>query len=43
MRDVEAMSRDSSGSGDTLGESLRSLEVEIESANGTGNLGHIDA
>lgn len=43
MRDVEAVSQDSSGSGATLGESLRSLEVEIGSADGTGNLGQIDA
>ena len=43
MRDVEAVSQDSSGSGATLGDSLRSLEVEIGSADGTGNLGQIDA
>ena len=43
MRDVEAVSQDSSGSGATLGESLRNLEVEIGSADGTGNLGQIDA
>ena len=30
MRDVEAVSQDSSGSGATLGESLRSLEVLME-------------
>ena len=39
MHDVEAVNQDSSGSGATLGESLRSLEVEIGSADGTGNLG----
>ncbi|KAJ4962286.1 hypothetical protein NE237_022225 [Protea cynaroides] len=33
-RDVEAVSQESSGSGATLGESLRSLEVEIGSADG---------
>ena len=43
MRDVEAMSQDSSGSGATLGEILFSFEVEIGSADGTGNLGQIDA
>ncbi|GJR06729.1 E3 ubiquitin protein ligase UPL2-like protein [Tanacetum coccineum] len=32
--DVEAVSQESSGSGATLGESLRSLDVEIRSANG---------
>ncbi|XP_058080803.1 E3 ubiquitin-protein ligase UPL2-like isoform X2 [Magnolia sinica] len=34
VRDVEAASQGSSGSGATLGESLRSLEVEIGSADG---------
>ncbi|XP_026661935.2 E3 ubiquitin-protein ligase UPL2-like isoform X2 [Phoenix dactylifera] len=34
IRDVEAVSQASSGSGATLGESLRSLEVEIGSADG---------
>ncbi|KAJ4930463.1 hypothetical protein NE237_014317 [Protea cynaroides] len=34
VRDVEAVSQESSGSGATLGESLRSLEVEIGSADG---------
>ncbi|KAF8377410.1 hypothetical protein HHK36_030787 [Tetracentron sinense] len=34
VRDVEAVSPESSGSGATLGESLRSLEVEIGSADG---------
>ncbi|KAK1275953.1 E3 ubiquitin-protein ligase UPL2 [Acorus gramineus] len=34
LRDVEAVSQESSGSGATLGESLRSLEVEIGSADG---------
>ncbi|KAG7971958.1 hypothetical protein I3843_07G160500 [Carya illinoinensis] len=34
VRDVEAVSQASSGSGATLGESLRSLEVEIGSADG---------
>eukprot|EP00252_Welwitschia_mirabilis_P015868 TRINITY_DN35256_c0_g1_i1.p1 TRINITY_DN35256_c0_g1~~TRINITY_DN35256_c0_g1_i1.p1 ORF type:complete len:3600 (-),score=671.44 TRINITY_DN35256_c0_g1_i1:388-11187(-) len=34
MRDMEAVSQDSGGSGATLGESLRSLEVEIGSADG---------
>ncbi|CAA0843325.1 E3 ubiquitin-protein ligase UPL1 [Striga hermonthica] len=34
MRDVEAVSQESSGSGATLGESLRSLDVEIGSADG---------
>ncbi|KAF8411336.1 hypothetical protein HHK36_003883 [Tetracentron sinense] len=34
VRDVEAVSQGSSGSGGTLGESLRSLEVEIGSADG---------
>ena len=43
MRDVEVVSQDSSGSGATLGESLRSLELEIVSADGTRNLGQIDA
>lgn len=33
-RDVEAVSQESSGSGATLGESLRSLDVEIGSADG---------
>ncbi|KAK1269592.1 E3 ubiquitin-protein ligase UPL2 [Acorus gramineus] len=33
-RDVEAVSQESGGSGATLGESLRSLEVEIGSADG---------
>ncbi|KAH7291322.1 hypothetical protein KP509_29G011900 [Ceratopteris richardii] len=33
-KDVEAASQDSSGSGATVGESLRSLEVEIGSADG---------
>ncbi|KAH9287706.1 hypothetical protein KI387_031823 [Taxus chinensis] len=39
MRDVEAVSQDSSGSGATLGESLRSLEVEIGSADGHDDTG----
>ncbi|GLJ53784.1 hypothetical protein SUGI_1147870 [Cryptomeria japonica] len=39
MRDVEAVSQDSSGSGATLGESLRSLEVEIGSADGHDDAG----
>ena len=43
MRDVEAVSQDSSGSGATLGEILCSFEVEIGSADGIGNLGQIDA
>ncbi|KAK8642698.1 hypothetical protein V6N13_012035 [Hibiscus sabdariffa] len=34
VRDVEAVSQGSSGSGATLGESLRSLDVEIGSADG---------
>lgn len=34
IRDVEAVSQGSSGSGATVGESLRSLEVEIGSADG---------
>ncbi|KAI3491195.1 hypothetical protein L1887_44441 [Cichorium endivia] len=34
VRDVEAVSQESSGSGATLGESLRSLDVEIGSADG---------
>lgn len=34
IRDVEAVSQESSGSGATLGESLRSLDVEIGSADG---------
>ncbi|KAK6160913.1 hypothetical protein DH2020_004294 [Rehmannia glutinosa] len=34
LRDVEAVSQESSGSGATLGESLRSLDVEIGSADG---------
>ena len=34
VRDVEAVSQGSSGSGATVGESLRSLEVEIGSADG---------
>ncbi|KAJ8645550.1 hypothetical protein MRB53_007298 [Persea americana] len=34
VRDVEAVSQESSGSGATLGESLRSLEVEIGSVDG---------
>lgn len=34
LRDVEAVSQGSSGSGATLGESLRSLDVEIGSADG---------
>ncbi|KAK1316020.1 E3 ubiquitin-protein ligase UPL2 [Acorus calamus] len=34
LRDVEAVSQESGGSGATLGESLRSLEVEIGSADG---------
>ncbi|KAJ8747983.1 hypothetical protein K2173_013121 [Erythroxylum novogranatense] len=34
VRDVEAISQESSGSGATLGESLRSLDVEIGSADG---------
>ncbi|KAF5194891.1 E3 ubiquitin-protein ligase upl1-like protein, partial [Thalictrum thalictroides] len=34
VRDVEAVSQESGGSGATLGESLRSLEVEIGSADG---------
>ncbi|MQL76681.1 hypothetical protein Taro_009068 [Colocasia esculenta] len=34
IRDVEAISQGSSGSGATVGESLRSLEVEIGSADG---------
>ena len=43
MHDVEVVSQDSSGSGATLGEILHSLEVEIGSADGTGNLRQIDA
>ena len=43
MRDVEAVSQDSSGSGATSSESVRNLEVEIGSADGTRNLGQIDA
>ena len=43
MYDVEVVRQDSSGSGATLGESLHSLEVEIGSADGTGNLRQIDA
>lgn len=34
LRDVEAVSQESGGSGATLGESLRSLDVEIGSADG---------
>ena len=34
VRDVEAVSQESSGSGATFGESLRSLDVEIGSADG---------
>jgi E3 ubiquitin-protein ligase HUWE1 len=34
VKDIEAASQDSSGSGATVGESLRSLEVEIGSADG---------
>ncbi|XP_031386394.1 E3 ubiquitin-protein ligase UPL2-like isoform X2 [Punica granatum] len=34
VRDVEAVSQESGGSGGTLGESLRSLDVEIGSADG---------
>ena len=34
VKDIEATSQDSSGSGATVGESLRSLEVEIGSADG---------
>ncbi|KAF6160653.1 hypothetical protein GIB67_019593 [Kingdonia uniflora] len=34
VRDIEAISQESGGSGATLGESLRSLEVEIGSADG---------
>ncbi|KAL2584822.1 hypothetical protein GLYMA_14G183000v4 [Glycine max] len=34
VRDIEAVSQESSGSGATFGESLRSLEVEIGSADG---------
>lgn len=34
VRDVEAVSQESSGSGATLGDSLRSLDVEIGSADG---------
>ncbi|GFZ10082.1 LOW protein: E3 ubiquitin ligase-like protein [Actinidia rufa] len=34
LRDVEAVSQESNGSGATLGESLRSLDVEIGSADG---------
>ena len=42
MRDVEVI-QDSIGSGATLGERLRNLEVEIGSDDGIGNLRHIDA
>ena len=43
MHDVEVVSQDNSGSGGTLVEIFRSLEVEIGSAYGTGNLEQIDA
>eukprot|EP01018_Ginkgo_biloba_P030617 Gb_17424 [translate_table: standard] len=39
IRDVEAVSQDSNSSGATLGESLRSLEVEIGSADGHDDTG----
>ncbi|XP_047313611.1 E3 ubiquitin-protein ligase UPL2-like [Impatiens glandulifera] len=39
VRDVEAVSQESSGSGATLGESLRSLDVEIGSSDGHDDAG----
>lgn len=43
VRDVEAVSQASSGSGATLGESLRSLDVEIGSADGHDDVGERQA